>query len=164
MEAKEYRTIDKSIWPAGEWSDEPDKVQWPDATTGLPCLAVRHERMGFWCGYVGVSEGHRLFGKGYSETDNGAEYFEVHGGLTFADSCQSRNDEARGICHVPATGESDKVWWFGFDCGHAGDYSPSDAERAREGGIWALFPDDKYRTLAYVRHECTNLAKQLAAA
>jgi hypothetical protein len=45
---------------SGDWMGEPDKAQWPDPSTGLPCLAVRN-RFGVWCGYVGVSPGHRYY-------------------------------------------------------------------------------------------------------
>ena len=57
METIEYRTMDKSVWGPGPWQNEPDKRQWQDEATGLPCLIVRNS-MGALCGYVGVSEGH----------------------------------------------------------------------------------------------------------
>jgi hypothetical protein len=38
MDTIEYRTIDKSQWGPGPWQDEPDKKQWQDEATGLPCL------------------------------------------------------------------------------------------------------------------------------
>lgn len=147
------------MYPPGPWDSEPDKVQWPDPDTGLPCLAVRHERMGFWCGYVGLAEGHPYFGKGYDDVP-----VEVHGGLTFADACHPGKSEAYGICHVPAAGEPDHVWWLGFDCGHAYDASPSDYQRAVENKHqwpWAVSADEEYRTLAYVREQCAQLARQL---
>lgn len=65
MKTIEYRTKDRSEWGAGPWSNEPDKVQWQDEATGLPCLMVRNHS-GAWCGYVGVAEGHPLYGQGYS--------------------------------------------------------------------------------------------------
>lgn len=60
METIEYRTMDKSKWNRGPWDSEPDKKQWQDEATGLPCLIVRN-RMGALCGYVGVPESHPLF-------------------------------------------------------------------------------------------------------
>lgn len=30
------------IWGTGPWVGEPDKAQWEDETTGLPCLALRY--------------------------------------------------------------------------------------------------------------------------
>jgi len=157
METKTYTTIDRAGWPAGEWDEEPDKVQWQDAETGLPCLAKRHPSLGHWCGYVGVPAGHWAHGKGYDDVS-----VDVHGGLTYADTCQAGADEATAICHVPAPGEPDHVWWLGFDCAHAWDASPYDYLRAQKGGIWAMSSDDKYRTLDYVQRQCAHLAAQLA--
>lgn len=92
----EYRFIDKTTWGPGPWQTEPDKIQWQDMATGLACLAVRHPVHGHWCGYVGVPEGHPLFGKSYDD----AERFDVHGGITFADTCQE-DEQEQGICHIP---------------------------------------------------------------
>lgn len=86
MDTKAYTTIDRAAlgWPSGEWDSEPDKLQWPDEATGLPCLAVRHASLGHWCGYVGVPPEHPWAGHTY---DSDVEV-DVHGGLTFADACQ----------------------------------------------------------------------------
>lgn len=51
--------------PAGEWDNEPDKIQWVDSETDLDCLMVRNH-FGNWCGYVGLAEGHPLYGLEYS--------------------------------------------------------------------------------------------------
>lgn len=148
METKTYTTIDKSAWPEGPWHGEPDKVQWPDKDTGLPCLAVRNHVTGSWCGYVAVSAEHPFNDLGYDDIN-----IEVHGGLTFAGGCRGNVDEARDICHVTEPGESERVWWFGFDCAHCDDFSP--AMPVLTHGI--------YRDLAYVQRECAELAAQLAA-
>lgn len=155
MQTKEYRTIDKSKWGEGPWQSEPDKIQWQDETTGLPCLIVRGP-VGALCGYVGVPEGHAAFEKGYDDID-----VSVHGGLTFARPCQvsERLNEEHLVCHVPDPGEPDNVWWLGFDCAHAGDVCP----RYREYGISLdIFEHGEYRDLSYVRTECQQLAQQLA--
>ena len=131
----------------------PDKVQWSDAATGLPCLAVRHTELGNWCGYVGVAQDHPLHGKGYADAD-----VDVYGGLTFAGQCGPEEDEGRGICHVPAPDELDVVHWFGFDCAHAWDVVPG----MLKFGIPYL-SECRYRTLSFVQGECKNLAAQLAA-
>lgn len=160
---KEYTTIDRKAlgWPSGEWDGEPDKVQWRDEATGMACLAVRNRRAGNWCGYVGVSPEHPLHGKGYDE----AGIFEVHGGLTFADECQPAEDESQGICHVPEPGEPDHVWWFGFDCAHAWDFSPYDKKMEIERGYpFTIMSDQEYRRLDYVKAECRGLAAQLKEA
>jgi hypothetical protein len=115
METLEYNTYDKTEWGDGPWMEEPDKVQFQDEATGLPCLIVRNH-FGNLCGYVGVGENHCYFGKGYDEIDY--EVVEVHGGLTFAAFCQP-GPESQAICHIPGQGESDNIWWFGFDAGHA---------------------------------------------
>lgn len=44
MQTKQWTTIDKSAWPRGAWDDEPDKVQWQDPATGLPCLIDRKDK------------------------------------------------------------------------------------------------------------------------
>jgi len=152
MKTIRYQTIDKSTWGDGAWQQEPDKIQWQDEATNLPCLAVRHESFGHWCGYVGVGPGHPSHGKGYNDVD-----VDVHGGLTFADKCVGTPE--RGVCHVPEAGEPDHVWWLGFDCAHAFDRQP---------GMEARHPDlydaaNEYRRLGYVQKECRGLARQLAA-
>lgn len=152
METRIYTTIDRIGWPAGPWDNEPDKVQWPDPATGLPCLAVRNRYLGHWCGYVGVAPDHPLHGTDYSgiyDLD-----ISAHGGLTYADACNDNGDECDSVCHVAGPGEPDHVWWFGFDCARLGDVSPGNEYSNSR---------DEYRTLAYVQGECVNLARQLAA-
>lgn len=104
----------------GPWLNEPDKIQWV-SETGLDCLMVRN-RLGAWCGYVGVTEDHPWFEKDYQNLD-----VDVHGSLTFADFCQPGKEEARGVCHVPFPGRSDRIWWLGFDCAHIQDLMPVEA-------------------------------------
>lgn len=156
-----YHTCDKSGWPAGPWNDEPDKIQWPDAATGLPCLAVRHPSLGHWCGYVGVPEDHPFFGKSYvGFCSDGKTFPEVHGGFTYFDLCDPGEAEATGICHLPAEGEPDHVWWFGFDCAHSNDYQPGLSAHIRMYIDWG----EIYRTLGYVQSNCQKLASFLASA
>lgn len=87
MQTIEYRTVDKSGWGDGPWQSEPDKRQWRDEATGLPCLIVRGPS-GALCGYVGVPATHPLHGKEYDAAD-----VEVHGGLTFSDHCASMSPD-----------------------------------------------------------------------
>ena len=156
MEHRTWTTEDKAAWGPGPWQDEPDKEQFPDAVTGLPCL-VKRDPFGSLCGYVGVSEDHPWFGKGYGDVDA-----DVHGGLTFADICQE-GDEAHAICHIPGPGEPDRVWWLGFDCGHAWDISPAMEARDGERGRAPIrMPHSSYKTVAYVKAECARLAAQAA--
>lgn len=177
METREYKTADKSDWGDGAWQQEPDKVQWQDPATGLPCLIVRNY-FGAWCGYVGIAASHPWHAKQYSDVvgacneecnaeDNyhGGHHISsmirVHGGLTFSAFCADATDEARGICHAPGAGEPDHVWWFGFDCGHFQDLSPVMAARelSRDFGL----TEGHYWNITQVRNEVTELAAQLAA-
>lgn len=173
METKSWATTDKSDWEDGPWQDEPDKIQWTDEATGLPCLAVRNECgawCGAWCGYVGVTEEHPWYRANPSDITHSVG---VHGGLNFADFCQNTGDESRGVCHIPGPGEPDHVYWLGFDCGHAWDKKPGndallrkvapDLEEMRQAlsvGILA----ETYRDLAYVQDQCRHLAHQVQEA
>lgn len=167
----------RGIQPApGPWMDEPDKVHWIDPATDLDCLAVRNG-MGAWCGYVGLPPSHPFHGVGYGQCtrkDCGEEWcydhspggvIDVHGGLTFADSChESDEGEGHGICHVPLAGRPHDVWWLGFDCAHAGDLTPYDAaQQAAEPFRYWYRDGDVYRDLTYIKNECTRLAAQLVA-
>lgn len=145
--------VDKSRFNQGPWMKEPDKVQFYDPTTKATCLIVRNH-MGALCGYVGVPEGHPAFEKDYNEVD-----YYAHGGLTFASFCVE-DEKENGICHVPFPGEPDRVWWLGFDCGHAGDLIPEMEAYYRQAGISSTMMET-YKDIAYVRQECLDLAKQL---
>lgn len=129
---------DRSRWASGEWDSEPDKIQWLDLETNLPCLIVRNYN-GALCGYVGVPETHKLFEKNYFDVD----FFDVHGGLTYSAKCIGH------ICHEVEENDDDNIWWFGFDYAHADDLIP----HYQFGG--------QYRNIAYVRAEVLSLAKQL---
>lgn len=63
------------------------------------------------------------------------------------------------ICHRPAAGQPDKVWWLGFDCAHSGDHCPKYAQYESLRGF--RNHDDEYRTVAYVTQQCAELAAQL---
>lgn len=152
--------VDRAGWPEGPWMQEPDRVQWR-TRAGLPGLIVRASS-GAWCGYVAVAPGHPLHAKGYED----AEDISVHGGLTFSGGCTGP------ICHVPAPGEPDEVHWFGFDCSHHGDWSPTHSYAlwlSVGKPDWATLPDGNiwghgtYRDLAFVRGQVERLAEQLAA-
>jgi hypothetical protein len=142
----------KAAWGKGPWLEEPDRVEFKHA--GFACLLHRNARFGTWCGYVGVPPSHPAHGKGYDDID-----VDVHGGLTYADHCQAEGP----ICHTPEPGQPDHLYWFGFDCGHAGDLAPY-----REALLGLKpFPGGRYRDVyrdqAYVETETKRLAEQLAA-
>ena len=133
-------------------------------SNGLRCIALkitgRHR-----CGYVGVLEGHPLFGMDYSShidrklpddelvgnrgiiplflqsCNNGGGisldcFFNVHGGITYSRLTGPGSDYP-GVVEFP-------TWFFGFDCAHYQDNY--------EGG----------RPLEYVVAECESFAKQVA--
>jgi hypothetical protein len=150
METKEWRDeVDRTGWGDGPWDGEPDRKQWQDPETGLPCLIVRQDRWGMWCGYVGVSPGHPYYEKSYGDCDA-----DVHGGLTYSDHCFSR------ICHE--TANEDRVWWLGFDCHHGYDFAPGFGLNLPPE-MRCIWPGARYRDQAYVEHQCKSLAAQLAA-
>jgi len=159
MKKLEWRFIDKSTWGEGNWQDEPDKMQWTDKQTGLPCLIVRNgEVTGALCGYVGVTKGHWCYGKDYDNLE-----LNVHGGLTFAGGCMKENKE-HGLCHIVEPGEDQDVWWLGFDCAHAWDLSPGMRANLRGLGVpehCSPDPHEYYRNIGYVKRECRKLARQL---
>lgn len=147
-----FDTISKAGWPDGPWKTEPDRIQWRDEATGLPCLIIRNS-FGVLCGYVGVSKNHPLFEKEYDDAD-----VEVHGGLTFSGHC-SPNKE--GVCHIVEDGEDDNVWWLGFDCAHYMDYVPGMPAILWLVGRRAGLGNSEYRDIPYVKAECQSLAQQL---
>ena len=131
------------------------------------CLYVNDSNR---CGYVEVPAGHPLHGVQYGEPTEAIAFdeekievgkkgpilvltaglraelgqnlrrspdvaFDVHGGLTYSG----------GGNGYPANGDG---WWFGFDCGHAGDAT-------------SYSPHGVFRTEEYVVSECESLAKQI---
>ena len=146
METIEYRTHDREYWHEGKWDSEPDKIQWQDPTTKLPCLMVRND-LGGWCGYVGVPRNHPAYGVDYNDVAA-----EVHGGLTYSNKCVEEPKD-KSICHIPGVGESDDVWWLGFDCIHGGDAYPTQFPGMHNGS---------YKDQEYVTQHVTSLAAQLA--
>ena len=153
---------DKSTWGEGPWQDEPDKAQWGDPKSGVPCLIVRGP-VGALCGYVGVHDDHPYFRRNYDELEN----IDVHGGLTFSDVCQAGGK----ICHKSDDGKV--TWWIGFDCAHGGDYAPkhgqyrhdpemkATAEKYKFDKLFEQKPYQTYRDMAYVEGQIQQLALQL---
>ena len=156
---------------------------------GLRCvgLALTH---GHRCGYVAVPEGHVLYGVRYGDTLPEAVAFvteelakgedishrvvipvfiaalsgnmnrldvviDVHGSLTYSES-------GEGNYPAPST---EKVWWFGFDCGHYGDgkdfsiMDDSTREMCNEGFRYIF--EGPIRSKEYVEKHCRLLARQL---
>lgn len=140
---------DKDSWGEGPWQNETDRLYWIDPSTSYPCL-IRRVPVGSLCGYVAVPPGHPAHGKSAGEVD-----VTVHGGLTYASKCQGE------ICHVPAEGASDDVWWLGFDCAHYGDLVPQTAAILRSVRTDKRIRGEVYRDIDYVRQQVRSLAWQL---
>jgi hypothetical protein len=175
----------KDEWGPGPWHNEPDRVDFE--SHGLPCLILRN-RGGALCGYVAVPPEHPLHGVAHNEPcpalrerardrwgepvnsavipaflaacrpdeDPRPEWaFSAHGGLTYSGACSGR------ICHVPREGQAENVWWFGFDCGHAGDLVPQ--QECLFGSFARGFScGGTYRSVDYVRAQVETLAQQLS--
>jgi hypothetical protein len=80
--------------------------------SGLRAMVLMHDALGHRCGYVGIPDSHPLHGVSYLHKHASLgmkpeEKFDVHGGLTFSGTLKSGNDP--------------RLWWYGFDCAHAGD-------------------------------------------
>lgn len=146
VETREWTWMDRSTWmTGGPWDDEPDKKQWEDPETKLPCL-IHRGPTGALCGYVGVPIESHLAGRDYNDLG-----VRVHGGLTFANKCAPHSDNPEhGICHVVP--DDEEVFWFGFDCNHSGDSDLLDSG-------WG--DPANYKCLRYVEYETTQLAKQI---
>lgn len=157
---------------------------------GYKCV-VLFQPMGRRCGYVGIPDTHSLYGSDYGsyldikKSDIGDReisgvfqlflaclddderikidaYFQCHGGITYSGGGKDS--------HYPI--DSD-LWWFGFDCAHAGDgkdlklaYEKFPEEREHIESLIDLekrFPSrgEVVRTEEYVAAECKKLAEQL---
>lgn len=144
--------VERAGWEQGEWDSEPDRVDFHHA--GFACLALRNFYVGNWCGYVGVPSNHPHYNADYNDVP-----VDCHGGLTYGEVCDGSH-----ICHVPQPGESDDLFWFGFDCNHSWDIAPGSIMRDKQYGFdRGVDPQSSYRSLNYVRHEIESLAEQLAA-
>jgi hypothetical protein len=170
---KATKFVKRDDWAPGPWDSEDDRYEWRTAA-GLTGLIIRGP-LGALCGYVGVEPGHVAYGRScdsadsYERGEDGAiDYdrpknnpvrgLEVHGGVTYADHCAGR------ICHVPAPGEPEHLWWIGFDCSHSQDVSPEqDTFWMRHNQSPLRYPGSSYRDVDYVRAEVESLSAQLAA-
>lgn len=152
-----------------------------ESQSGYRCAVIITE-LGHRCGYVGIPHTHFLHGCEYNMKHSGlwpyAEtiyyepvdrdkisiialfcdpspiepeiIFRVHGGITFS--------SADPEYPVP----NNNLWWFGFDCAHAGDAPipervPPELRAFRIGG-------GEVRSLDYCMNECNGLARQLYGA
>lgn len=138
-------------FPESEWAIEPNRVSF--TYKGFECLIVRNDILGFLTGYVAVPEGHVLYGKDYGSE---AVYsIDVHGGMTFSEE---------GMTYINGTGNyfkrfknahGKKLWWIGFDCGHAGDLVPY------IHGFGLLSIGETYKNIDFVKNEIKSMIDQI---
>lgn len=132
----------KNSWTKGPWQYEADLVRWMDTVTHLPCLIVREEHSGVFCGYVAIDHRHPLYK--VSRDYPTYQHIDVHGGVSFADFIPPQD---RWVTPMQ------RRWWIGFDCYNQFDFSPL-----------KTVDDDpriEYRTEDYVREQVVGLAQQL---
>ncbi len=149
------------------WDKEEVPVRWQ--YRGWDCHVLRQRSLGHLCGYVRLPETHILHGVGYDSEvpaklqmameevlkgpigsrsvldtfflamggkPRAGMLIDVHGSVTFA-------------------GQRDDGFWWGFDCGHAGDFSPETYRRYGWG------EGEVYRDLPFVRAQCESMVNQL---
>lgn len=145
---------------------------------GSRCVVIIG-RNGYRCGYVGIPKTNKLYGVDYNNKvdslnfkdissesigkrsliavfcHDGSDkispflYFNVHGGITYS-----------GGDGYPV--ESENLWWFGYDCGHAGDGKDLSVMDGRLKEIELMYPmNGIVRSLEYCIEECKQLAEQL---
>jgi hypothetical protein len=156
---------------------------------GYKCVVILAD-MGHRCGYVGVGPANPLYNIDLSKDIKSPELlqeiksskigkrgiidvfcwdgektrlsllFDVHGGLTYS-----------GSSNRYPTNQIDPLWWFGFDCAHAGDakdwdalhrFIPKEKYQATKE-VYDMFPrsSDMARSTNYVIDECKSLAEQI---
>lgn len=110
---------------------------------GYKCVVI-FGNMAHRCGYVGIPKNHTLYGKNYDyhleikksdiwgrevsgifpllgacidedERIRIEAYFQCHGGISYSGGGTNSNYPIKS-----------DLWWFGFDCGHAGDKADLD--------------------------------------
>lgn len=163
--------------PRDEWLNEPATKSLKDDDTGY-AIQITRGPGGHLCGYVGIPNTHPWFGKSYNETvtvspevANRTINIDKVGAINIFCAALSPTDLAKGeidmVLAVDVHGgltyasgrapssDIDGLWWLGFDCAHAGDYSP-------EYGARGFQTEGIYRNLGYVEGECRSLARQLA--
>lgn len=129
------------------------------------------------CGYVGVSQGHSLYGRGYGDplpeitqeqvdsvelgdkspiliftaTVNSDSESKMRRSLDILIECHGGLTYAAGSETYPVSSD---LWWFGFDCAHYND-------QPIEHGFRWLHHEGQVRDLPFVEAECESIARQI---
>lgn len=118
---------------------------------GFPCIVLRNQILGYFCGYVGVPNHHHYYNVDYNEMYENDKYhdLEVHWGVNFSSKF-----------HISGSKYSkySDYYYYGFDCGRSGDLTPVNIT------LNLSFGDDihQYKDIEYVKNEIKSLADQLA--
>lgn len=164
------------------------KVESDFTYKGYRCVVIFTD-MGHRCGYVGISEGHMLYGKHYgdyldifkSEIEN--ESIGKRGIIPLMFSAWDDNDKVKLELYFDVHGGitySDKhetypiksdLWWLGFDCAHYRDgkdmdlvekYWGDDPHIQKRIEFEREYLDDyPVRSQQYVEDECRSLVDQI---
>lgn len=130
----------------GPWQNEPTIYGFIDSTTKLHCMIRRHHLIGHLCGYVLIPKHYFFYGKNYD--DPIFNEIDVHGGLTFADK------PSREMIYLVKDS-----FYLGFDCAHYDDFSPFST--AFDSPLFTFHSISDYKTIDFVKEECSKLARQL---
>lgn len=151
--------VDKSSWKPGPWRDEPDYESW--IRKDLPCVIIRHPRMGYLCGYVGTYQSFDL----PDEIEN-----LPHGGISFIETnpdywITPKKGKKSTLAALIFLNET--IRWIGFDCGHLEDVIPNRYDQRviplpSPFLSVARFSNDTYKDFEYVRKEVNKLADAIA--
>lgn len=138
----------KAFWPAGPWHDEPDRIDWVDPPTGVPCMMRRND-FGAWCGYVAIPPTHPWVNLSRDEMSPSPH---CHGGLTFKDHWEDWKPENGDRYRDADIGTT--LPWIGFDCHHGFDLGPAlSSDHSDENRV--------YRDVQYVTAEVVHLAQHV---
>lgn len=140
------------------WDNEPDFFEFIEPKTGFSCFILRHYRLKHLCGYVAVPIESFPAINIFTDHEHYLKYdayrtIDVHGGVTF---CKTNIDQHA----IPSIKVKDLSIVVGFDCAHAGDYSPGFDAMLN----WSKrYPDaiEEYKNFCYVLKNTVELAIQL---
>lgn len=125
-------------------TQEPTKEQWNKAKKMMP---------------------HQIAEAALFPNGDAAEWLKKWESLLVTDNYEKWAIAVKEMSINTCLNDDDEIWWFGFDCAHAGDLCPKIESTLKMIGHQQIkLPDDytdKYRNLAYVEDECKLLAKQL---
>lgn len=130
------------------WEGEPNNVRF--RCLGYHCEIKRHPEMLHLCGYINIPKSHPLYEVEEKEIDH---FLSVYGGVTYED-------------------KTSRFKRIGFDCAHAGDFSPGtymvlawiemkDYGEVDVEKLQRINDPRNYKTVKWVADQLSNIACQL---